>query len=188
MATPPKKTVTAKKTPVAKPTKAAPKTSATVKKVAAKPTKSAAATSTAVANAKSMTSKAADYRAQAETKARQLADQASGFASQAGDRAKGLAQDGKDRAADTLSNFAKMIEDSAGAVDEKLGKQYGDFARSAAKTVASFATTVEKQDIDELASNTRDFVKKSPAIAIGTAAVVGFVLARMLKGSGSNDA
>ena len=40
--------------------------------------------------------------------------------------------------------------------------------------------------LDELAASTRDLVKKNPAIAVGAATVIGFVLARLLKGN-SND-
>ncbi len=105
----------------------------------------------------------------------------------AGTKAKSLARDGKDKAASAIASFAKYIEDSASGVDDKMGEQYGEYARTAAASIASLATTVEKQDIDELLGDTRDFVRKSPAIAIGTAAVAGFIIARMLKG-GSSDA
>ena len=81
---------------------------------------------------------------------------------------------------------AKLLEDSAGTVDSKFGKQYGDYARSAATTVAGLATTLDKKDLDELAASTRDMVKKNPAIAVGAATVIGFVLARMLKGNSSD--
>jgi ElaB/YqjD/DUF883 family membrane-anchored ribosome-binding protein len=36
-------------------------------------------------------------------------------------------------------------------------------------------------DVDELVDDVTSFVKKSPVIAIGTAAAVGFVLARLIK-------
>src|SRR3546814_18219018 len=58
-----------------------------------------------------------------------------------------------------------MLEDSAGTVDTKFGKQYGDYARSAASTVAGLASTLDQKDLDELAGTTRDFVKQSPAVA-----------------------
>ncbi len=48
------------------------------------------------------------------------------------------------------------------------------------------ASTLDKKDLDELAASTKAMVKKNPAIAVGAATVIGFVLARMLKG-GSND-
>ncbi len=47
--------------------------------------------------------------------------------------------------------------------------------------MSGFADTLRAKDVDELVAEARDFVKKSPAVAIGAAAAVGFVLARMVK-------
>ena len=115
-----------------------------------------------------------------------LAEGRSDDANQASAKARDAATKGKGKAADAVGNLAKMLEDSAGTVDTKFGKQYGDYARSAAATVAGLASTLDKKDLDELAASTKDMVKKNPAIAVGAATVIGFVLARMLKG-GSND-
>lgn len=123
----------------------------------------------------------------ASEKAAQLKSDASRMTEDAGARAKVMARDGKDKAAGAIASFAQYIEDNASGVDDRLGDQYGDYARSAAASIASLAATVEKQDVDELVDNTREFVRKSPAIAIGGAAVVGFIMARMLRG-GSSDA
>jgi ElaB/YqjD/DUF883 family membrane-anchored ribosome-binding protein len=121
-------------------------------------------------------------RAEAQRKASEIGDEMGKLAAQAGDRARSVATQGKTRAAESLESLAKVIDDSALQVDDKLGKQYGDFARSAASTVAGLAETLDEKDLDELVAATRDFVRKSPAVAIGSAAVVGFMLARMLRG------
>lgn len=126
-------------------------------------------------------------KTEASKKAASLRDEASSLASQASTKAREAAAKGKDKAADAVGSLAKMLEDSAGTVDSKFGKQYGDYARSAASTVAGLASTLEQKDLDELAASTREFVKKSPAVAVGAAAVIGFVLARMLKGGSSSD-
>ena len=125
-------------------------------------------------------------RSEASKKAASLKGDASTMASEAKAKARDAATKGKDKAAEAVGSLAKLLEDSAGTVDSKFGKQYGDYARSAASTVAGLATTLDKKDLDELAASTRDMVKKNPAIAVGAATVIGFVLARMLKGS-SND-
>ena len=126
-------------------------------------------------------------KAEASKKAASLKEEATTFKNQASAKAREAAEKGKGKAAETVNNLAKMLEDSAGTVDTKFGKQYGDYARSAASTVAGLASTLDKKDLDELAASTRDMVKKNPAIAAGAAAVLGFVLARMLKGGSSND-
>lgn len=125
-------------------------------------------------------------KSEASKKAASLKSEASTLKNQASAKARDAANKGKDKAAEAVGSLAKLLEDSAGTVDTKFGKQYGDYARSAATTVAGLATSLDKKDLDELAASTKDMVKKNPAIAVGAATVIGFVLARMLKGN-SND-
>lgn len=125
-------------------------------------------------------------KSEASKKAASLKQEASTLKNQASTKARDAANKGKDKAAEAVGSLAKLLEDSAGTVDTKFGKQYGDYARSAATTVAGLATSLDKKDLDELAASTKDMVKKNPAIAVGAATVIGFVLARMLKGN-SND-
>jgi ElaB/YqjD/DUF883 family membrane-anchored ribosome-binding protein len=125
-------------------------------------------------------------KSEASKKAASLKQEASTLANQASTKARDAATKGKDKAAEAVGSLAKLLEDSAGTVDSKFGKQYGDYARSAASTVAGLASTLDKKDLDELAASTKDLVKKNPAIAVGAATVIGFVLARMLKGSNNN--
>ena len=54
-------------------------------------------------------------------------------------------------------------------------------ARSAADGISGFAETLRGKEIDDLIDDATALVKKSPVIAIGTAAAVGFVLARLIK-------
>lgn len=106
---------------------------------------------------------------------------------QAGRTAKSAAGAAKDKTGSAIHGLAKLISDTAGTVDAKLGPQYGDYARQAAESVASAAKTLDSKDIDQLMDEAKDFVRKSPAMAIGAAAVVGFVLMRLAKGSDEGD-
>lgn len=120
--------------------------------------------------------------------AKLLKDGASKLTKEAGDKARSYAEDGKARAGGVLDELSKMMSEAAGTVDEKVGAQYGQYARSAADAVSGFSDSIKNKDIDELIDDARAFVKKSPAIAIGTAAVLGFVLVRLLKsGLDAND-
>jgi hypothetical protein len=47
--------------------------------------------------------------------------------------------------------------------------------------VSTFASSIRERDVDELYEETREFVRKSPAVAIGIAAAVGFTLVRLIK-------
>ena len=110
-----------------------------------------------------------------------LKDSASKIGKEAVDRAKSYAEDGKARAGGALDEIVKMINDAAGTVDEKLGDQYGQYARTAAEKVAGFSEGLKAKELDDLIEDARGFVQKSPAIAIGTAAALGFVLVRLIQ-------
>lgn len=108
------------------------------------------------------------------------------FKAQATDSVRAAATKGKDRATEAVGSISKLIRDSAGQIDDNVGKQYGDYARSAADMVEGFAGKMDAKDVDALAEEARQFVRKSPAVAIGAAAAIGFVLARLVR-SGGND-
>jgi ElaB/YqjD/DUF883 family membrane-anchored ribosome-binding protein len=103
------------------------------------------------------------------------------LASQAGDKARGLVTQGLERASETLANVARMVGDTAPGIDERLGEDYGDYARRAAGTIENVANAIAEKDTDELIEDTRNFVRNSPGVALAGAAVVGFVVARLVK-------
>jgi len=194
--TPPSKR--AKRSSAAKPAKAKPV------KVTEKTTKPAAPLKTAP-TAKAPVAKAgngaasqgwaaqiAPIKAQAEKAARSAAEKLGAvdwkahvdpLKEQATKTAMSAAGVAKDRTGSAMQSLAKLITETAGTVDAKLGPQYGDYARQAAETVAGAADKLDSKDVDQLMAEARDFVRKSPAVAIGAAAVVGFVLMRLAKGS-----
>jgi ElaB/YqjD/DUF883 family membrane-anchored ribosome-binding protein len=116
-----------------------------------------------------------------------MKDDMKNFKEKATDATRNAAERGKDKASEAVNSFGKLIRDSASSIDDNVGKNYGDYARSAADAVEGFADKMSSKDIDDIASDARDFVKKSPAIAIGAAAAVGFVLARLVR-SGKDEA
>ena len=92
------------------------------------------------------------------------------------------AREGKARASDGLTTLGKTVSDSAATIDDKLGAQYGDYARSAARTLQNTAAKLDAKDLNELGDDAREFVRKSPAAAVGIAAVAGFFLAKLFRG------
>jgi ElaB/YqjD/DUF883 family membrane-anchored ribosome-binding protein len=110
------------------------------------------------------------------------------LAGQAGDKARGLVTQGLERTSEALANVAKMVGDTAPGIDERLGEEYGEYARRAAGAIENAANAIADKDPDELIEDTRSFVRNSPGIALAGAAVVGFVVARLVKsGLSSND-
>lgn len=109
------------------------------------------------------------------------------LAGQAAGKTRGLVGQGLERSSEALAGVSRMIGDTAAGIDERLGQEYGDYARRAAGAIDSAANSLAAKSPDELIEDTRDFVKKSPGVALAGAAVVGFVLARLVKTGLDND-
>lgn len=109
------------------------------------------------------------------------------LSSQAGDKARGLVSQGLERTAEALANVSKMVGDTAPGIEDRLGPDYGDYARRTAGAIGNVANTIASKDPDELIEDTRNFVRNSPGIALAGAAVVGFVVARLLKSGLARD-
>ena len=111
----------------------------------------------------------------------QLRGQIYNLRDQAGGKVRGFAEDGKSRASDVLEELSRVVADTADSIDERLGNNYGEYARKAADAVSGLAENLRSKDVDELYDNVRHAVRKSPGVAIGIAAVVGFTLVRLIK-------
>jgi ElaB/YqjD/DUF883 family membrane-anchored ribosome-binding protein len=117
----------------------------------------------------------------------QLKEQASSLRGQAAGRVRDFAEGGKARASDALDDLSKVVSDTADSIDERLGGDYGDYARRASDAVSNFAETLRGKDVDELYGQVTSAVRKSPAVAVGIAAVVGFTLVRLVKAGLADD-
>ena len=78
-----------------------------------------------------------------------------------------------------------MVEDNAATIDEKVGPKYGEYARTAARSMQGAAEKIDAKDLGELGDDAKEFVRKSPGVAVAVAAAVGFVVARLFKKSDS---
>jgi ElaB/YqjD/DUF883 family membrane-anchored ribosome-binding protein len=106
---------------------------------------------------------------------------AANLKNQATDRMRQFADDGKGRASDTLDELSRIVDEAADSIDERLGEQYGPYARRAAEALSTFAGTLREREVDELYEDVRGFIRQSPVVAIGAAAAIGFTLVRLIK-------
>jgi len=118
---------------------------------------------------------AKEYSAEAKVKASELAADAKV-------KAADLANDGKAKASEAMVSLGKIVSDNAGTIDEKLGAKYGDYARTASRSLQETAQKLDAKSVDELGADARNAVRNSPAAAVGIAAVVGFMIARLFRG------
>ncbi|MGN6270770.1 MAG: hypothetical protein ACTHM0_12865 [Sphingomonas sp.] len=148
------------------------------KAAAAKPARASTAKAKVSAAAQTVSDEASKAKTTAATT---LKDSATRLQRQAGDKVRSYALDGKAKAGGALDELSRLMNEAASSVDGSLGAQYGDYARSAARSIAGFSDQLKAKDLDELIADLKDFTRRSPAVAVGTAAAIGFVLARLVK-------
>ncbi|HET8534093.1 MAG TPA: hypothetical protein VFL74_00930 [Sphingomicrobium sp.] len=106
---------------------------------------------------------------------------------QAAGKARDFLGQGIERSAEAIANVGKLVGDTASGLDERLGEDYGAYARSAAQSLENAANRLASKDPDELIEDTREFIRKSPGVALAGAAIIGFALARLVKSGLSSD-
>jgi ElaB/YqjD/DUF883 family membrane-anchored ribosome-binding protein len=118
-------------------------------------------------------------REQAKERSHDWVSGAKNYGEEAKIKGRDLAIQGKGKVSEGLTALGQAVADSAHVVDERLGAKYGDYARTASRSLQEAATKLDQKSIDELAEDGRAFVRKSPGTAVGIAAVFGFLLSRL---------
>lgn len=124
-----------------------------------------------------------EWSSEAKVRSDDAKNKAGAFADDAKVKAADLANQGKARTSQAMVSLSKLIDDNAGLIDEKAGAKYGDYARTASKSVADAAARLDEKTLDELGEDAREFVRKSPAAAVGIAVAAGFLFGRLFKKS-----
>lgn len=122
-----------------------------------------------------------EWSSEAKVRSEDAKAKASAFADDAKVKATDLANQGKTKASQAIVGLSKIIDDNAGLIDEKAGAKYGDYARTASKSLADTATRLDEKSLDELGEEAKEFVRKSPVAAVGIAVAAGYLLARLFK-------
>jgi ElaB/YqjD/DUF883 family membrane-anchored ribosome-binding protein len=123
----------------------------------------------------------AEARERASSYGGQVRTRGDDWTSEAKTKATELAHEGKARATEALSGLGRLVGENAATIDERLGSQYGDYARSASQSLQSTAAKLEQKSVEQLGEDAREMVRKSPAAAVGLAALAGFLLARIFR-------
>jgi ElaB/YqjD/DUF883 family membrane-anchored ribosome-binding protein len=126
--------------------------------------------------------RADEYRAKASERKDEWSEQARAKTGEAKEKAYNAAVEGKHRASEAMTSAARMVEDNAAYLDEKVGVKYGDYARSAASSIEGAAVRLEEKSLEEISEDAKEFVREKPALAVGIAVTAGFMLARLFKG------
>jgi len=125
--------------------------------------------------------RADEYREKLNQAKDDLASKGREKSGEAREKAYDYANQGKAKASQAISGAAKLVEDNAATIDEKVGVKYGNYARSAAQSIQEAATSLDEKSFEELGEDAKQFVREKPALAVGLAAAAGFMLARIFR-------
>ena len=127
--------------------------------------------------------RAVAYREQAKGKSEDWVAEAKAYGADAKVKGKELATEGKVKAGEGLRALSRVVNENAHEVDNRLGAKYGDYARTASRSLDDYAAKLDQKSVDDLVEDGREFVRKSPGTAIGIAAIAGFFLSRLFRRS-----
>lgn len=126
--------------------------------------------------------RAGAYREQARARSSDLIADVRTYSGEARVRVGELAVEGKTRVSDGLASLGKVVADTAPQIDERLGEQYGDYARRASRGLQEASAKLDAKSVEQIGEDAREMVRKSPGIAVGLAAIAGFLIARLFGG------
>ena len=124
-----------------------------------------------------------EWTDEAKSKSGEAKEKASAFATDAKVKATEYANEGKARTSKAIVGLSKMIDENVALIDDKVGTKYGDYARTASKSMQDAATKLDEKSLDELGEDAKEFVRKSPGVAVGMAVAAGFLIGRLFKKS-----
>ncbi|MCJ2187416.1 apolipoprotein A1/A4/E family protein [Novosphingobium beihaiensis] len=124
-----------------------------------------------------------EWTGDAKSKSEEAREKANAFASDAKIKAGEYANEGKARTSKAIVGLSKMIDENVALIDDKVGPKYGDYVRTASKSMQDAATKLDEKSLDELGEDAKEFVRKSPGLAVGMAVAAGFLFGRMFKKS-----
>jgi ElaB/YqjD/DUF883 family membrane-anchored ribosome-binding protein len=124
-----------------------------------------------------------EARDKASVVASEAREKAHAYADEAKAKATEFALEGKARTSQAMAGLSRLIDENAALIDEKVGAKYGEYARSASKSMQDAAARLDEKSLDELGEDAKEFVRQSPGLAIGMAVAAGFLVGRMFKKS-----
>lgn len=125
--------------------------------------------------------RAGEYREKLHQHKDQWSDKGREKGSEAKDKAYDYANIGKTKASEAITSLGKLVQDNAALIDEKVGVQYGNYARSAGTSMQDAAGRLDEKTLEDLGTEAREFVREKPAIAVGIAVAAGYALARLFR-------
>ncbi|MEE4350258.1 MAG: hypothetical protein V2J26_08515 [Pacificimonas sp.] len=114
-------------------------------------------------------------------------EQANKLAGEATEKARSAAVEGKAKASETVHSLAASTRDAAKQFEGTQAEPLSEYITNAADSIEKIANSLDEKSVDDLVDDFREMVRRTPAIAIGAAAAVGFAISRFAKATERAD-
>jgi hypothetical protein len=120
-------------------------------------------------------------------KAREVAEQAQEKAGQALDQAQQQARSAlnqqKGRAAEGMESMVQALRDTGRQLRHQEHGTMAQYTEQAADKIENFSSSLREKDVDEIVRDVENFARREPALFLGGALALGFMVSRFLKSS-----
>jgi hypothetical protein len=128
-------------------------------------------------------STASEAHDQARSTFEQAKQQAMGAAQEAGSRAQAAIESQKSSAADSVHVVADALRRASHDLDDQNQRMMGQAAAWAAEGLERFSQSLRERELRTLLDQAEDVARRQPALFVGGAVALGFVVSRFLKSS-----
>jgi len=101
------------------------------------------------------------------------------------EKAKSMFSDGKSQVSDSLGNIAQAFRSTSEQMRSQNLASVAGYADQAAESIERMASHIRDRNVDELLNEAENLARKQPVAAVAGAFAIGFILARIAKGSRS---
>lgn len=124
-----------------------------------------------------------DAAAAAKESVKRVREEASRLKEEARHRTKSLISDQKHTAAEQVGSVAGALRQTAQQLNAQGQASMARYVDWAAEGLDDLSGTLRDKDVDSLVRQAEDFARRQPAVVIGGAVAIGFLLSRFLKSS-----
>ena len=126
---------------------------------------------------------ASSAASEAQSTFQQAKQQAMGAAQEAGSRAQAAIESQKSSAADSVHVVADALRRASHDLDDQNQRMMGQAAAWAAEGLERFSQSLRERELRTLLDQAEDVARRQPALFVGGAVALGFVVSRFLKSS-----
>lgn len=112
---------------------------------------------------------------------------AQGFIKEQQQKAQGMLEEQKQKGSEHLGKLADALHQTSSSLQQNNEEQVARYAGMAADGLQRLSSSLREQDVNSLLRQTESLARRQPALFVGGAVALGFMLSRFLKSSSEHQ-